>query len=41
VRDGDWADPEFLEKLRGAATRVRIEDSGATPVALMLKKQQH
>jgi hypothetical protein len=40
VRDGDWADPEFLEKLRAGATRVRVDDTGAAPVALTLKKQQ-
>jgi len=40
VRDGDWADPEFLEKLRADAKRVRVDDTGAQPVALTLKKPQ-
>ena len=39
VRDGDWADPEFLENLRAAATRLRVENSGAQPVALILKRE--
>ena len=38
VRDGDWADPEFLENLRRNATRVRIDDKGASAVTLTLKK---
>ena len=38
VRDGDWADPEFLENLRRNATRVRIDDKGAAAVTLTLKK---
>jgi hypothetical protein len=39
VRDGEWADPEFLEKLRDNARSVRVDDKGAAPIQLMLKKQ--
>jgi hypothetical protein len=38
VRDGDWTDPEFLEKLREGAKRVRVDDKGAPVVSLTLKK---
>lgn len=40
VRDGEWADPEFLENLRDKGQRVRVDDKGASPVALVLKKPQ-
>jgi len=39
VRDGEWSDPEFLEKLRGDAKHVRVDDKGAALVSLTLKKQ--
>jgi hypothetical protein len=38
VRDGDWTDPEFLEKLREGAKRVRVDDKGTPVVSLTLKK---
>jgi hypothetical protein len=38
VRDGDWADPEFLAKLKDDATRVRVDEKGAEPVRLTLKR---
>lgn len=38
VRDGEWTDPEFLEKLRADATRVRVDDQGVALVRLTLKK---
>ena len=40
VRDGDWADPEFLENLRDRAKRVRVDDSGAAPLALVLPAER-
>jgi hypothetical protein len=40
VRDGDWTDPEFLEKLRGDGKRVQVGNSGSATVALTLKKTQ-
>ena len=40
VRDGEWTDPEFLEKLRADATRVRVDDQGVALVRLTLKKTQ-
>ena len=40
VRDGEWTDPEFLEKLRADATRVRVDDTGVAVVRLTLKKSQ-
>ena len=40
VRDGDWADPEFLEKLRADGKRVQVGNSGSTTVGLILKKMQ-
>jgi hypothetical protein len=39
VREGDWKDPEFLEGIRDGAKRVRVEEAGAPPLALVLKKQ--
>lgn len=39
VRQNDWADPAFLEGLRERATRVRVGDEGAEPVALTLEKR--
>ncbi|MEO6235648.1 MAG: carboxypeptidase-like regulatory domain-containing protein [Vicinamibacterales bacterium] len=33
VRDGEWSDPEFLEKLRADAKQVRVEDKGAAPIS--------
>ena len=39
VRDGDWADPEFLENLREKGQRVRVDDKGAAPIQLTLKGQ--
>ena len=38
VRDGEWADPEFLENLRDKGHRVRVDDKGAPPIQLTLKK---
>ena len=38
VRDGEWADPEFLENLRDKAQRVRVDDKGAAPIQLTLKR---
>jgi hypothetical protein len=38
VRENDWSDPAFLEGLRERAKRVRVDDTGAAPVALTLKK---
>jgi hypothetical protein len=40
IREGEWADPDVLEKLRSGATRVRVDETAAQPVALILKKQQ-
>ncbi len=40
VRDGEWSDPEFLEKLRNDAKRVRLDDKGAAAVSLTLKKSR-
>lgn len=40
VRDNDWSDPAFLEGLREHAKRVRVDDTGAPPVALTMKKSQ-
>lgn len=37
VRDGEWADPEFLQNLRDRGKRVAVNDSGATGVGLTLK----
>jgi hypothetical protein len=39
VRDGDWTDPEFLEKLRERALRVKVDDKGAPLTKLTLRKQ--
>lgn len=41
VRDGDWADPEFLAKLEPDGTRVHVDNNGAPAVALTLRRQQH
>ena len=38
VRDGEWTDPEFLEKLRERGTKVHVDDRGAAPVRLTIKK---
>lgn len=38
VRDREWVDPEFLENLRERATRVRVDETGAAPLSLILKK---
>lgn len=40
VRDGDWADPEFLENLRDKAKRVRVDESGAPALALVLSAER-
>lgn len=40
VREGEWADPEFLENLRERAKRVRVEESGASAVALVLPSER-
>lgn len=40
VRDGDWSDPEFLERLRERAIKVHVDDKGTAPVRLTLKKPQ-
>ena len=40
VRQGDWADPEFLRNLQEQAKRVRVADTGVSTVALTLKKRQ-
>jgi hypothetical protein len=39
VRDGEWADPEFLENLREKGQRVRVDDKGAAPTQLTLRRQ--
>jgi protocatechuate 3,4-dioxygenase beta subunit len=39
VRDGEWADPEFLAKQRDQAKPVRVDEGGVTTVALTLKRQ--
>jgi hypothetical protein len=39
VRDGEWADPEFLTKLRDQAKLVKVDESGVATVALTLKRQ--
>jgi hypothetical protein len=39
VRDGEWADPEFLENLREKGQRVRVDDKGAAPMQLTLRRQ--
>ena len=38
VRENEWSDPAFLEGLKERAQRVRVDDAGAQPVALTLKK---
>jgi hypothetical protein len=40
VRDGDWTDPEFLEKLRERGAKVKVDDRGAPPISLKLVKPQ-
>jgi hypothetical protein len=40
VRENEWSDPAFLQGLRDSAKRVRVTDSGAQPVALVLKHQR-
>jgi hypothetical protein len=40
VRDGDWSDPEYLERLRERAIKVHVDDKGTAPVRLTLKKPQ-
>ena len=39
VRDGEWADPDFLAKLRDQATSVKVDEGGTATVALTLKRQ--
>jgi hypothetical protein len=39
VRENEWSDPAFLQGLRDDAKRVRVTDSGAQPVALVLKRK--
>jgi hypothetical protein len=41
VRDGDWADPDFLANLANGATRVHVDNTGAQGVALTLRRQQY
>ena len=41
VRQGDWSDPEFLSNLKDQAKRVKVAETGSTPVMLTLKRQQH
>jgi hypothetical protein len=38
VRDGEWADPAFLETLRDQSKRVRVDDNGTAGISLTLKK---
>ena len=40
VRENEWSDPAFLQGLRDGAKRVRVEDSAAQPVALVLKRER-
>jgi hypothetical protein len=37
VLDGDWNDPQFLESLREAASRVTLREGEAGTVALQVK----
>ena len=39
VRDGEWADPEFLAKQRDQGKPVNVNESGVATVALTLKRQ--
>jgi hypothetical protein len=39
VRDGEWADPDFLAKLRDQARPVKVDESGVATIALTLKRQ--
>ena len=41
VRQGDWSDPDFLNNLKEQAKRVKVAETGSTPVMLTLKRQQH
>jgi hypothetical protein len=38
VQENEWSDPAFLEGLREAAKKVRVDDTGAPDVTLTLKK---
>ena len=40
VRDGEWADPEFLQNLKDRALRVDVGATGTSGLALNLKKPQ-
>jgi hypothetical protein len=40
VRENEWWDPAFLQGLRDAAKRVRVDDRDAQPVALVLKRER-
>jgi Carboxypeptidase regulatory-like domain len=40
VRDGDWTDPDFLEKLRERASKVKVDERGASAISLKLVKPQ-
>ena len=40
VRDNAWSDPAFLQGLRDGAKRVRVEDTGAQPVTVVLKRER-
>ena len=40
VRENEWWDPAFLQGLRDAAKRVRVDDRGAQPVALVLNRER-
>ena len=41
VREGDWADPEFLQNLRERAKPIRVGDAGAADIRLVLPKPQN
>jgi len=36
LEEGEWQDPEFLERLRDAATRVAVRDGETKTVGLQL-----
>jgi hypothetical protein len=36
LEEGEWQDPEFLERLRDAATRVTLRDGETKTVGLQL-----
>jgi hypothetical protein len=40
VRENEWWDPAFLQGLRDAAKRVRVDDRGVQPVDLVLKRER-